>query len=212
MLRTISELQSAFHLRASLIEQNFRDLTRQQHDDFTVEMDRRTLDIQARLWQDLEKIRAEYDRLIHTELRLLRQRNAAGSGSTAVSGVVAGRAAEEHLDIDWMRFAEQFRGSEERIREQQHSYIARFTGASGQILDIGCGRGEFLEVGQGSESAGTGHGSESRVRRAVPLQGPGGGASRPVRVSGIAGRWIAGRRLLLASSGASSAPGGCCVW
>jgi O-antigen chain-terminating methyltransferase len=128
-----------------LIEQNFRDLTRQQHDDFTVEMDRRTLDIQARLWQDMEKIRAEYDRLIHTELRLLRQRNASGGGSAATSGAVTGRAAEEHLDIDWMRFAEQFRGSEERIREQQHSYIARFAGASGQILDIGCGRGEFLD-------------------------------------------------------------------
>src|SRR5579859_5270516 len=71
LLRTVSELQSAFHLRASLIEQNFRDSVRQQHDDFASEMDRRTLDIQKRLWQDMEKIRGEYDRLIHTELRLL---------------------------------------------------------------------------------------------------------------------------------------------
>jgi O-antigen chain-terminating methyltransferase len=142
-LRTISELQSAFHLRASLIEQNFRDSVRQQHDDFTNEMDRRTLDIQKRLWQDMEKIRGEYDRLIHTELRLLRQKQLTGSGlASATSATVQ----EEPLDIDWMRFAEQFRGPEDRIREQQKNYVARFAGAPGQILDLGCGRGEFLDA------------------------------------------------------------------
>ena len=142
LLRTVSELQSAFHLRASLIEQNFRDSVRQQHDDFSKEMDSRTIDIQKKLWQDMEKIRGEYDRLIHTELRLLRQRPAS-------AGLLAGSPApaqEEPLNIDWMRFAEQFRGSEDRIREQQKRYIDRFAGASGAILDIGCGRGEFLEA------------------------------------------------------------------
>ena len=139
LLRTVSELQSAFHLRASLIDQNFRDSVRQQHDDFTVEMDRRTLDIQKRLWQDLEKVRGEYDRLIHTELRLMRQKPAA-----LVGPAISAPAVEQPLEIDWIRFAERFRGSEERIREQQKLYIERFAGAPGQILDLGCGRGEFL--------------------------------------------------------------------
>ena len=143
LLRTVSELQSAFHLRASLIEQNFRDSTRQQHDDFTREMDSRTVDIQKKLWQDMEKIRGEYDRLIHTELRLLRQRPASAPGASAGS---AAPGQDESLNIDWMRFAEQFRGSEERIREQQKAYVARFSGAAGAVLDIGCGRGEFLEA------------------------------------------------------------------
>jgi O-antigen chain-terminating methyltransferase len=142
-LRTISELQSAFHLRASLIEQNFRDSVRQQHDDFTDEMDRRTLDIQKRLWQDMEKIRGEYDRLIHTELRLLRQKQPTVGGLAPAASTTV---PQEPLDIDWMRFAEQFRGSEDRIREQQKSYVARFAGAPGQILDLGCGRGEFLDT------------------------------------------------------------------
>src|SRR6185369_2530133 len=62
MLRTVAELQSAYNLRASLIDQNFRDSIRQQHDDFTTEMDRRTLEIQTRLWQDMEKVKGEYDR------------------------------------------------------------------------------------------------------------------------------------------------------
>jgi O-antigen chain-terminating methyltransferase len=52
----------------------------------------------------------------------------------------------EDIPIDWLVFANRFRGSEERIRGQQQRYIERFAGTSGEILDIGCGRGEFLEA------------------------------------------------------------------
>jgi 2-polyprenyl-3-methyl-5-hydroxy-6-metoxy-1,4-benzoquinol methylase len=151
LLRTVSELQSAFHLRASLIEQNFRESVRQQHDDFTNELDRRTTDIQKRLWQDMEKIRGEYDRLIHTELRLLRQKL-----STTVSTPTVIVPPPAHPDIDWAAFSEQFRGSEDRIREQQKCYVARFAGANGQVLDIGCGRGEFLEAAKAAGLAARG--------------------------------------------------------
>lgn len=153
MLRTVSELQSAFHLRASLIEQNFRDSIRQQHDDFTVEMDRRTLDIQRRLWEDMQKVRGEYDRLVHTELRLLRQKQTVSA--TALQAPEA-PAQDDRLDIDWARFAEQFRGSEDKIREQQKCYVARFAGAPGQVLDIGCGRGEFLDAAKATGLAARG--------------------------------------------------------
>jgi O-antigen chain-terminating methyltransferase len=150
----VSELQSAFHLRASLIEQTFRESVRQQHEDFTNELDGRTLDIQKRLWHDMEKIRGEYDRLIHTELRLLRQKLAAGAVAPPASAVIP--AQLEHPDIDWMGFAEQFRGSEEKIREQQKFYVARFAGAAGEILDVGCGRGEFLEAAKAAGLAARG--------------------------------------------------------
>jgi O-antigen chain-terminating methyltransferase len=151
LLRTVSELQSAFHLRASLVEQNFRESVRRQHDDFTHELDRRTLDIQKRLWQDMEKIRGEYDRLIHTELRLLRQK----LGTVALTPPVT-TPAQEPPDIDWAGFSEQFRGSEDKIREHQRCYVARFTGASGEVLDIGCGRGEFLEAAKAAGLAARG--------------------------------------------------------
>ncbi len=117
-------------------------------------MDRRTLDIQKRLWEDMQKIRGEYDRLIHTELRLLRQKQVGAIASPATPQVAP--APQDHLDIDWARFAEQFRGSEEKIREQQTRYIARFAGAPGQILDIGCGRGEFLDAAKAAGLAARG--------------------------------------------------------
>jgi O-antigen chain-terminating methyltransferase len=144
MLRSLSELQGAFQHRVTLLEESFRDLTRKQHGEFTSALNTNTVAVQQRLWDDLQKIRAEYEALIYTELRALRQKQ------IVVQEVKPGAApevpAQESIPIDWMRFAEVFRGSEERIRSSQARYIARFAGTDGEILDIGCGRGEFLEA------------------------------------------------------------------
>ena len=145
MLRTISELQGAFQHRVTLLEQNFRELTRQQHAGFQAALDRNTLDVQNQLWSDLEKIRveyweelrAEYEKLIHTELKLIRQKAWLAAPSAS--------APPAPIAIDWLRFAHVFRGPEERIREQQKQYVAKFAGSS-SVLDLGCGRGEFLEA------------------------------------------------------------------
>jgi O-antigen chain-terminating methyltransferase len=142
MLRTISELQAAFSHRVTLLEQSFRELARQQHAGFQAALDRNTVDVQQRLWKDLQATRAEFEKLIYTELRLIRQRvvTEVAPGAPAVSA-----AATPPVGIDWMRFAQVFRGSEERIREQQKRHVPRFAGAT-EILDVGCGRGEFLEA------------------------------------------------------------------
>ncbi len=42
-------------------------------------------------------------------------------------------------------FENRFRGSEEEIRRQQAGYIASFP-SGGKVLDLGCGRGEFLDL------------------------------------------------------------------
>jgi 2-polyprenyl-3-methyl-5-hydroxy-6-metoxy-1,4-benzoquinol methylase len=143
ILRTISELQAAFQHRVTLLEQNYRELARQQHAEFGAALDRNTIDVQKRLWKDLEQIRGEYERVIHTELRLIRQKTMAERASDPIP---APRAGELPIAIDWMRFAHNFRGPEERIREHQKKYAERFAGATGEILDLGCGRGEFLEA------------------------------------------------------------------
>ena len=47
--------------------------------------------------------------------------------------------------LDWARFAERFRGSQEHVKAHQHHYLQDFEGCQ-SVLDIGCGRGEFLEI------------------------------------------------------------------
>ena len=46
----------------------------------------------------------------------------------------------------YVRFEEEFRGSEEAIRERQEGYAGFFRDAPGPVLDCGCGRGEFVEI------------------------------------------------------------------
>ena len=45
----------------------------------------------------------------------------------------------------YLGFEDAFRGSREEIRAQLADHVARFVGAS-DVLDIGCGRGEFLDL------------------------------------------------------------------
>jgi SAM-dependent methyltransferase len=53
---------------------------------------------------------------------------------------------EESCAIDYyFKFEERFRGSRAAIRDRQQLYIDWFIGR-GAVLDIGCGRGEFLEL------------------------------------------------------------------
>ncbi|MHB1651903.1 MAG: class I SAM-dependent methyltransferase [Desulfitobacteriaceae bacterium] len=52
---------------------------------------------------------------------------------------------EENLDIDYFLFEQRFRGTREDIKERQRVYIDYFRGKS-KVLDIGCGRGEFVEL------------------------------------------------------------------
>jgi O-antigen chain-terminating methyltransferase len=47
--------------------------------------------------------------------------------------------------FDYFGFAERFRGTEADIKERQSVYVDYFK-ESDQVLDIGCGRGEFLEL------------------------------------------------------------------
>jgi O-antigen chain-terminating methyltransferase len=143
-LRNVADLQGAFQHRATLMESNFREIVKSQHADYLGALDRATVEIQGKLWADMERIRADYERLIHTELRLIRQRLQAADATTPMP-----RTAEPQSQalpaLDYARFAERFRGSEDHVKEQHRFYVSYFKGRQ-QVLDIGCGRGEFLEL------------------------------------------------------------------
>jgi SAM-dependent methyltransferase len=46
-------------------------------------------------------------------------------------------------DYQYVAFEDRFRGSDDEIREKLRTYVPLFVGAT-DVLDIGCGRGEFL--------------------------------------------------------------------
>jgi O-antigen chain-terminating methyltransferase len=143
MLRTISELNASFQHRATLTEDSFRKAMLEQHSAFGNLLGKAGAEIQERLWADLREVRAQYEKLIYDELRVVRQRALA---ATPPGGQAQPRSPEDGgPQIDWLKFADRFRGSEERIRAAQAMYVERFRDAS-EVLDLGCGRGEFLEA------------------------------------------------------------------
>jgi O-antigen chain-terminating methyltransferase len=143
-LRSVADLQGAFQHRTTLMDTSFRELVRAQHADFTFAWERSVADIQARL-------RLEFERTFHSELRLIRQRTqllaAGGTGTGHAQPLPAGGASQDSapLALDLARFADRFRGSEEHVKAGQRHYVQDFEGCQ-SVLDIGCGRGEFLEI------------------------------------------------------------------
>ena len=141
MLRTISELNASFQHRATVSDMEFRQSMRDQHANYQLALDKAAKEIQERLWADLDHIRTEYEEIIQAELRIVRQRGLVRT----VTGTAPAASSEEFPKIDWLRFADRFRGPEQHVSENQAMYVERFAGAS-NVLDIGCGRGEFLEA------------------------------------------------------------------
>jgi 2-polyprenyl-3-methyl-5-hydroxy-6-metoxy-1,4-benzoquinol methylase len=135
-----------------LMDANYREQIRNQHVNFEGALERAAADIQKRnsvdldelqkrIWADLERIRVEYETIIHAELRSMRQR----ASLLKTSAPAPPDAPTEFHNIDWLKFAEKFRGSETAIKQRQAMYAVRFQGQV-PVLDIGCGRGEMLEV------------------------------------------------------------------
>lgn len=72
---------------------------------------------------------------LHRELILFQEKLQLGDSST--ENIYSG--------IDYEAFENHFRGSEEDIKARQQIYVPYFQGRK-NVLDLGCGRGEFLEL------------------------------------------------------------------
>ncbi len=95
---------------------------------------------QQELFQRVEALRAGVARLnAHLETLTGTRRVGEPPPRPEVPAGTAEIAAEQYL-----AFEDLHRGSREEIKERQRTYLGDFVG--GPILDLGCGRGEFLEL------------------------------------------------------------------
>ena len=139
-LRSVADLQSGFSHRSTIMEANFRDIAKAQHADFGVALARANDDVQKRLWADLDRIRTEYETIIHSELRSVRQK----AFAAATLPPAAPKDDTQH-PYDFLRFAERYRGPEQYVRRNFENYLGYFAGKT-RVIDLGCGRGEMLEL------------------------------------------------------------------
>lgn len=71
---------------------------------------------------------------------------APGTGPSAPAERPAGDALRSRLNAyKYVGFEDEFRGSQEVIRARLESYLPHFAGRS-HVLDVGCGRGELLDL------------------------------------------------------------------
>jgi O-antigen chain-terminating methyltransferase len=92
------------------------------------------------LHQATQNIKREVARLGATEKGI--ERDDRRIAVTTPTATVAGADLDSHK---YVSFEDQFRGSADDIRQRVAEYLPIFAGAS-DVLDVGCGRGEFLTL------------------------------------------------------------------
>ena len=116
-------------------------------------------DTLGRQWESLSArerdLRAAVGVAQHAALTVKRELERAQAVPTAMPAAAPGPAPEpqggperftSRLDAyKYVAFEDQFRGSRDAIRSGQETYVPLFEGRS-DVLDVGCGRGEFLDL------------------------------------------------------------------
>ena len=150
-----AELLEATNRNLAALAASFEPYARRYH-DLAEEVDR----IPERWDERLKQQRWAFEGMLHRqakgldELRILRQRVAAQAkagevrvqpGAITKAGAAGDGPALETPALDYYLFEWSFRGTEEEIRVRQSFYAPMFRGRK-NVLDIACGRGEFLEL------------------------------------------------------------------
>jgi len=109
----------------------------------------------SELAEELDRLRAETSRTVDDlarrarvqESRLAVVESDGGSGVGRPQPPAAGSGAAPAIPAGvYALFEERFRGSREAIAEGQRFYVGFLRELPGPVLDVGCGRGEFLRV------------------------------------------------------------------
>ena len=133
----IDAIAAAAEHRALHAETHEREVLQSQHREFNQSLELASNRIQAQFWKDMQRARLEYERVIHSELRTIRQRGLLSSPPPAPES--------SSIPFDYPAFAGRFRGTPEHVKAGQQFYVSRFQNAR-EVIDLGCGNGEFLEV------------------------------------------------------------------
>ena len=146
VVRAIQQLEGAMHI----LEQELQWLEEMASGSdramtgFNTKLGAMEINLRA-LSRDVEELkrRALEDRVARLERWARDVRSQGGAGEPRPgSGASPGYTP---LAIDNYAFSNKFRGSSDALQEAQRPYVDHFLG-EGSVLDVGCGRGEFLEL------------------------------------------------------------------
>jgi O-antigen chain-terminating methyltransferase len=97
----------------------------------------------------IDHLKGEYEKILATNnyinTRVKRVERKLKYGELTVKEPLYLNGEIEKVDFDYFMFEERYRGSQEEIKKRLEEYASYFVGQN-NILDIGCGRGELLEV------------------------------------------------------------------
>lgn len=151
-MEELREAHSKMEMRTLQILRTVETASRRRdvavQEEYTIALRKASEEIQAKLWGDLERLKVEHERQIHTELVTIRRKFAASGGEPIETGsvttaVAAPPSSPPASTFDYASFEERFRGPEEYVSVNQAFYLPHFAGLP-RVVDLGCGRGEFL--------------------------------------------------------------------
>jgi len=142
-LHAVREIEGELRKR----EETFRADWLELHKNYEGSLSAAADEIQKKLWADLEALKAEQERMIQTELRVLRRKASLAPAPAATSEPATAPAPvpAPAAGLDYARFEERFRGDEAFVAQNQQFYLPVFEGKS-RVIDLGCGRGEMLQM------------------------------------------------------------------
>jgi SAM-dependent methyltransferase len=103
-----------------------------------------------------ERVLKDMDSLLDEKaLELLNKMNGEIESRAWLASIISNRPANsspaqespavEGANLNYFLYSEKFRGSRDLIKQRQEGFVKHFQGCK-RVLDIGCGRGEFLEL------------------------------------------------------------------
>ena len=140
-----AEEMTALQARIAALEAH-RDMTNasiRELQEWNTELARRIGDVEAQRLDEIARQLVEASRTVPGMANLKLERFDAGPAATVLG--FSGAAAPAGPDASYLSFENTFRGSEELIASRQRIYVELLAGHA-PVLDIGCGRGELLEL------------------------------------------------------------------